>query len=37
MNVFEKKLNFNENQIESYFNQNKDTYKKFTNQLNLSN
>ena len=25
--VFEKKLNFSENQIESYFNQNKDTYK----------
>ena len=25
--VFEKKLSFNENQIESYFNQNKDTYK----------
>ena len=24
--VFEKKLNFTENQIESYFNQNKDTY-----------
>ena len=24
--VFEKKLNFSENQIESYFNQNKDTY-----------
>ena len=27
--VFEKKLNFSENQIESYFNQNKDTYKIF--------
>ena len=26
-NVFEKKFSFNENQIESYFNQNKDTYK----------
>ena len=25
--VFEKKSSFNENQIESYFNQNKDTYK----------
>ena len=25
--VFEKKLNFSENEIESYFNQNKDSYK----------